>query len=112
MNLYVDVDDTLILWTFHKGLPNAKLIAAIIKWRVEHPASDYIFIWSGGGADYARGWCIKYLGQKLWNAVFDKYKQLNDGVFAPRVGDICIDDQQIKTDAIVMTPEKFIEFMA
>ena len=48
----------------------------------------------------------------MWNAVFDKYKQLNDGVFAPRVGDICIDDQQIKTDAIVMTPEKFIEFMA
>ena len=121
MNLYVDVDDTLILWSESKSgggiyagghTPNAKLIEALIRWRILHLTSDHIFIWSGGGADYAQGWAEKYLGWKLWFAALDKHEQLHSGFYIPQVGDICIDDQSLETAAIVMSPKKFIEFMA
>ena len=74
MNLYIDCDDTLVLWLDEWGQPlegqnpygggsqkwilNEPLIDAIKKWYISYqpPIRGEVIIWSGGGAQYAYRW--------------------------------------------------------
>jgi hypothetical protein len=73
MALFVDVDDTLILWQMalaskkvdgeyfgDRFLVNTKLLDGIIEYSKTCP-DEQIVVWSGGGKDYAQHW-ITYLG--------------------------------------------------
>ncbi len=72
MDLFVDCDDTLLLYKnkqkfnpygFWKGsvfVPNFKLIGAMVVFRKDNPESQ-ITVWSGGGYKYAHE-CATHLG--------------------------------------------------
>lgn len=64
--LFVDVDDTLVLYDLnapnpygiYQGVPyklNDKLIEGIKKYHIDNP-DELIIVWSGGGREYAEMW--------------------------------------------------------
>lgn len=62
-HLYVDVDDTLILWGKPYGdvgnpVPNADVIEFVKRWHKANPHGR-ITIWSLGGKDYAGKWAVE-----------------------------------------------------
>ena len=107
-NLFVDCDDTLILFCFQPGeacphggvhpygasesypqVPNERLIAGMRQFRVDNPEA-LIVIWSGGGAWYAMS-VIKRLNiHDLQAQAWDKFGHSFDFVTE---GDIVVDDQ-------------------
>ncbi len=100
--LFVDVDDTLVLYQTGDGPhpygvymgvpwePNEKLIEGIHAYKMENP-SHSIFIWSGGGKDYAKMWAEK-LGLDELVTCLDKGK---DTLELIREGDLVIDDEPV-----------------
>lgn len=63
-SLYVDVDFTLIDWTYEgsapKPTPRQGTINFVREWRLRHP-DGFLVIWSLGGKGYAQEW-----GHKLF----------------------------------------------
>jgi cation transport ATPase len=51
MVVYVDVDDTLVRWVGTKRIPISRVIERV---RALHAEGAEIYLWSTGGADYAR----------------------------------------------------------
>ena len=51
MVVYVDVDDTLVRWASTKRIPIPRVIERV---RQLHADGATIFLWSTGGADYAK----------------------------------------------------------
>lgn len=108
MRLFLDVDDTLVLWQYEtepsglftlRGGPdnapylaNHALIGAVACYLAEHPDTT-LHVWSGGGMAYALDWAVRLLhtdGRPWPNlSVVPKYVTL------PEPGDIVIDDQQL-----------------
>lgn len=90
--LFVDVDDTLILWPGLGSLldeedwpkPNFDVIEFVERWDRANPDGKVI-VWSLGGADYARKWAYTLLPGHYEDA-YDKHPKphLN--------GDLYIDD--------------------
>lgn len=112
MALYVDIDDTLVMWDHEpystdrftrEWGPNEELITAIQKYLAFHFGCP-MFLWSGGGVGYANAWGSRLLDPRdIYFEVVPKY------VTIPKAGDICIDDQEIVVGATTVTPEEFIE---
>lgn len=118
MRLFVDCDDTLVLWQPEKrtrsdGLylgneweRNEKLIKTIedyIDQMTDIGGKVELIIWSDGGKEYARMWAKRFFPEKYWVAR-DKDPTL------PQDEDICIDDIMIRppSTALVLTADQFI----
>ena len=93
-NLFVDCDDTLVLWpekptgtlALYRGdayIPNNDLIDAV---NAYVRPGDTLFVWSGGGVDYAAMWANKFFEPGAWVA-------LAKDITVPKVGDVVVDDQ-------------------
>ena len=70
MTLFVDVDDTLIIYDrpppnphgYNQGIPwrvNQPLLDGIRRFHADNPEA-LIIIWSGGGKEYAEMWIYRY----------------------------------------------------
>ena len=101
VNLFVDCDDTLIIYDvegpnpygFYNNTPyifNEPLLAGVKQFHIDNPHS-LIVIWSGGGFDYAKMWCIR-LG--LYNDVLPLIKDKTTFELI-KEDDIVIDDQEL-----------------
>lgn len=85
MRVFIDIDDTLILWDDEdRANPNEDLIEAINAFAHARP-TDLIMVWSGGGIDYAAMWARTCIPEVSW-LVVPKY------VTYPEAHDLCIDD--------------------
>ncbi len=100
--LFIDCDDTLVLWLDERGMPlkgenpmgvnshdgnwkpNTRLILEIEKWVEINPHLEVI-VWSGGGDFYAGGW-----GQRLLHHI--EHVAYAKDTRVPMVNDIAIDD--------------------
>ena len=110
MIIYVDCDDTLVLWDDEEvdGImlrsspyPNTALIEAVDTLIAQTGA--LVVVWSGGGKEYAQDWADKYVPH--WNAAaMDKHECIR----LPDIGDICIDDMEIGVRADLYFPGRFI----
>ncbi len=111
MTLFVDVDDTLILWLDEGGQhdpfgivgdawkPNTRLILEIERWVDTHP-NDRVVVWSGGGEDYARMW-----GQRVLHHIPHKaIEKAGPTLYLPFSTDLCIDDMMIEVRSPVANP--------
>lgn len=111
--LFVDCDDTLILWDQAadetSGLyygdryrPNTSLIEAIEQFARMSPDTD-IYVWSGGGVDYAGRWAglfLQNISIKGW---------LSKNIRLPDSYDVCVDDMPIVTNGKTLSPSQFID---
>lgn len=83
--LYIDVDDTLVVWTSdgESWTANKAVIEFAKQWKGD------IVVWSGGGLDYAQMWARHLLQSVKWVA---------SPKFNPVVkdGDVFIDDSPFK----------------
>jgi len=112
MDLYIDCDDTAILWLgddlrevegpnpYGAGRdmwrPNYGLLALVWEARTHF---DRVFLWSGGGTMYARQWA-------RWVAPWVDDAFVKD----PRLvtpDDLCIDDMPLKVAGDLVTPIGF-----
>jgi len=82
--------------------PNTELMKAITKFLEMYPTTG-LTVWSGGGMTYARRWAEKF--ELPADAVMAK------DIHVPSSGDICIDDQELKVQGRLVTPEQFIEMV-
>lgn len=104
--LYVDVDDTLVLWLidgqpadgplpFGTGAedwrPNTRLILEIELWCDANPEGKLI-VWSGGGDTYATMW-----GRRLLHHLPHEAMAKDPRILMP--GDIYVDDMELKSNA-------------
>lgn len=120
MRLFVDCDDTLVLWQAEKrtrsdGLylfdewqRNDELIEAIegfLRQAEEEIFELNLVVWSYGGEEYARKWAELFFPNRMWEAL-DKDPMIPDDE------SICIDDDltiRPPSAAMVLTPEDFIK---
>ena len=100
--LFVDCDDTLVLWHYTEVKPgifsiqqdeagdtyhmNDELISSIPCWLSLHPEYQLV-VWSGGGLEYAAGWARKVFGRSGI-----PYIVLPKNMGTPENHDILIDD--------------------
>lgn len=119
--LFVDCDDTLVLWLndgkvtagpllpegphpygagADRWLPNEVLIEAIRARQKAEPRT--LVIWTGGGTDYARTWADRLMPNE-YDAALSKDTRL------PLPGDLCIDDMPLKVACDVLTWQQFVE---
>ncbi len=120
MRLFVDCDDTLVLWfngdeqtegvllpgpnPYGAGAdrwkPNVALMDALDAWRRANPEGELI-LWTGGGLDYAQLWQRRV------------YRQADDAISKdtriPFSSDLCIDDMPIKVACPVVTWQEFVD---
>ncbi|SEK31691.1 Protein of unknown function [Roseateles sp. YR242] len=54
--VFVDVDDTLIRSVGMKRIPMPAVVAQV---RAMHEAGDQLYLWSSGGADYAKASAVE-----------------------------------------------------
>lgn len=112
--IYVDCDDTLIKWVWDKDENgmfltvdhaeyNTSLIDAINAYRALN-RTHHLIVWSGGGADYAMRWAERCFPDNRWG-----YMPKDIGF--PTERDICVDDQILKVNSPLYTPEEFINYM-
>ena len=112
--LFIDCDDTLVLWLGEDGEvdggpnpygggkekwePNRALIAAIESSREEY---EEVVVWTGGGSDYARVWRDRLLP---W-----AHHAIAKDTRIPGSEDVCVDDAVLRVAAALLTPQEFIE---
>ena len=102
--LYVDVDGTLI---DENDIPNEDVVRAV---KIHHlQCSDWrgTVIWSGGGKDYADLWRRRLFNEEEWPFMaIAKFpaRELDDS-------DVVVDDEDVKAPGIVLTPDKFIDWV-
>ena len=111
--LFVDCDDTLILWDntpLESGLysakyeVNTKLIEAVHKYLAH--TKDNLVVWSGGGEEYARRWARMCFPDTEWEAI-SKDITLPDA----ELDDVCVDDMDIVPAAPVLTWQEFVKLV-
>jgi hypothetical protein len=116
MNLWVDVDDTLVIYDddgkmthpagIHYGTAwkvNEPLLAGIRAFRMIYPDA-MIVLWSGGGVDYARTWRDRLLADVDAHA-FGKNPQIASLI---KEDDIVVDDYvDFKCPARVYGPHEW-----
>ena len=114
MRIFVDCDDTLILWLDEEGQPlegqnpygggsqkwlwNEALIRAL------REIEDEIVIWSGGGRPYAQTWRERLQSASSVVAEWSMSKDTR----IPQPDDLCIDDMPIQVACPVMTWQEFV----
>ena len=122
--LFIDVDDTLVLYTERKAGPNplglerdmnfrvnAELVDAIKIWR-RHNIDGQVVVWSGGGEAYARSAGDRFIpGVATWY-----FTKGGKNLTLPNHDDLLVDDSPTElglgeVDAPVLLPEEFIESM-
>jgi len=106
--LFVDVDDTLVIYDDGRNEPhpygiyhdipytiNEKLLEGIKEWNLGNPES-WIIIWSGGGEEYARMWAERLGLLEGWRSgtVTPMIKDETTFIFI-RDYDIVIDDMDL-----------------
>ena len=98
MDLFSDVDGTLLLYG-KDGVrfPNRPLIAAIKSWQEAHPF-DHVTVWSRAGLAHARMAARLIPGARV--AVKD-YRVL-------RPNDVAVDDAKLGVPSQVITPQAFV----
>lgn len=111
MKLFVDCDDTLVLWQYiqrEDGLyfatpwqANDNLIAAIKGYYRERQDLELI-IWSGGGVEYADRWANRFFPSIPYTVV-------QKDMHLPQEGDICIDDMEIAVNCTTILPAEFVD---
>lgn len=110
MRLWVDVDDTLIIWPHEAEQAdtwkwNLDLIEAIRKYVRIYPETEVV-IWSGGGVQYASDWAYKF--EEIWNIpthTLPKY------VTQPSDNDIVVDDTPLNVSCSQFTPNEFVKWI-
>ena len=121
MRLYVDCDDTLILWPLYEGTQvvsgadwklNQPLIEAVTKFMQFNPSYDLV-IWSGGGVDYARRWAEKCFPDKAWEIQPKLLRGMINAyiLVGPNGDDICVDDSDIAPLCKTYKPQEFIDIV-
>ncbi len=117
MKLYVDCDDTLVLWLDNddgvlggphpygtgaagRWKPNLELLGAMKQWRENTPGSE-IILWTGGGADYAQLW-----ERRVYPEAADA---ISKDTRIPEPDDLCVDDMPIKVACPVVTWQQFVD---
>ena len=119
MTLFVDVDDTLVLFKRKDGtvLPgphpygsgpdvasyahNVALVQAILTWANQH-RQERVVVWSGGGGEYAARW-----RDEIFTGV-GPLVCLMKNTDLPAPGDICVDDMPLRTAGRVVTWQEFV----
>lgn len=132
--LFVDCDDTLVLWLDGDGTPlggqnpygggsdkyelNQALIDAVVDFMDTHREYELV-VWSGGGAQYAKGWADRCFPFKdLLNDDTDRRNWLQRAhvrtkdINLPQASDICVDDQPLAVNGACMTWQAFVEVNA
>lgn len=117
MRLFVDVDDTLVIWLDSHGdpitegpnpygansmdwKPNTRLILELERWVQGHPDAPFI-VWSGGGIDYAEQWANRLL-HHLHPLILPKLPTV------PHMDDIMIDDiRDMQVSCPIISPHEF-----
>ena len=69
MNVYVDVDDTLVRWAGSKCIPRT-LVVEKLKERAKD--GDTLYLWSRAGADLAREVAVELGVEDLFVAILPK----------------------------------------
>ena len=140
MNLYIDCDDTLVLWLdeweqplerknpydagSQKWILNDPLIDAIKKWYMT-PLRGDVIIWSGGGSQYSYRWAgLAFMRdprntdhQEMPPPELDRPLQRlmvsRKDMRVPKHDDIVVDDQKLVMEARpnLFTPDEFINRM-
>lgn len=126
MRLFIDIDDTLVIWedemqgdihVRQRWHFNTELLEAITEYIRKTSQVSSIYIWSGGGLDYATSWKERisddpgYWIPQWDNSVIHKTPIITlskDPSILPSEEDLCIDDEELKTKARVMSAEQFI----
>ncbi len=122
--LFIDVDDTLVLYSGREPGPNplglemglefrvnVDLIAAIQIWKRDNRGGQVV-VWSGGGEAYARSAGDRFIpGVATWY-----FTKGGKNLTLPNRNDVLVDDSPTalgldEVDARVMLPKEFIELM-
>lgn len=106
--LFVDVDGTLIDEDPETGgdLMYWGVVDAVKLQILKHGDQRPVFVWSGGGADYARLWAVRLFGDG----------EVDSGVKEPRLlrrGDVVVDDMlefKVPEGVLLLTPEAFVDW--
>ena len=112
MKLFIDVDDTLILYAYPETKINYPLIRALETWQREHP-KDVLIVWSGTGALWATNAAERLLPHLSISLTGDKSSPLLSLITNK---DIAIDDRSqesreyLKDFKKVYSPEEFIAY--
>lgn len=115
MRVFVDCDDTLILWLDEEGQPlegQNPYGGGSQKWKWNEPLAQALerfivanggaaVVWSGGGMQYAQRWA----DLRGW----DDVAALSKDTRIPQPDDLCIDDMPIQVACPVMTWQEFVE---
>ena len=122
VKLFIDVDDTLILYTNHHTWNledtdsyqvNYPLIKALEKWQTVYP-QDQLIVWSGTGSLWASRIADEFLPNLSIALVGSKFSPL---VHLTSEQDIAIDDRSqesrdyLKKFGKVFRPEEFIRYV-
>ena len=97
--LWVDVDDTLVLWSKDKGYANEALVYSIQHYIAE--LGWQLVIWSGSGVAMASYWADK-LFPSIYTLTTEKDETL------PDEDDLCVDDMKLKVRARLTTWGEFV----
>lgn len=85
MRIAFDVDGTLIRKSYTgRDVPRHDVID-LLNWFIDH--GHTVFVWSGGGADYASEW-VEKLGLETVAGILSKYEYHNI--------DLCFDDEEVE----------------
>ena len=106
--MFVDCDDTLVIYESggkhpfgdycgEPWKPHEALVEAINAWEGD------VFIWSGGGRDYARMW-----GERLIEADHVALGKDQHSMALVRECDIAVDDEKIQVAGRVLTADEFV----
>lgn len=85
VNLFIDVDYTLIDWHQDEAQINQNVLDFIKEW-TEKYSDKTITIWSLGGQEYAQAWANEVLGKEFKYICIAKYPRI------PLPNDLFIDD--------------------
>ena len=132
--LFVDCDDTLVLWLNQDGQPlegqnpygggsdkyelNTALIGTVVDFLDTNPGWDLV-VWSGGGSQYAKVWadrCFPFHDlhteephRTRW--LLSAHVRTKD-INLPVAEDVCVDDQSLGTPGCVHTWQDFVALNA
>jgi hypothetical protein len=122
--LFIDVDDTLVIYPDHLPGPNpaglrtglshranAALVNAIHVWQATN-VTGQVVVWSGGGEEYARDAANMFIPDvQAWH-----FTKAGQNLMLPAAGDTVVDDEpeSLGIDGVagdVQLPDQFIQMM-
>lgn len=102
VNLFIDVDYTLIDWHTDEAQINQNVLDFIKYWANQWPEST-ITVWSLGGQEYAQAWANEVLGKEITNYIcIAKYPRI------PLPNELYVDDSPLESYARLSLHPKLI----